>query len=243
MALKAVVESLDAVPEIHRTLYIQTDDGKFKLDAEGVEDVSGLKSALEKERAERRQARADLEKFKDIDPVKYHDAVARLNAIDEKELIDKGDLDKIVESRVKALKDRLEGELTNERTSKQTMQQRLEELLIDSEVQRESLPLVVDTAMGDVVRRAREIFSIVDGHSVPMRDGKIVYGEDGVTPLTIRDWLAGLAKTAPHLFKQSQGGGAGTGGGRGTGGGSSELDKLPPAERLKIVRRQAAGQK
>lgn len=240
MALKAVVESLETVQEAHRSLYIQK-DGKFFLDAEGVEDVSGLKSALEREREDRRKAREDLAKYKDIDPTKYQELLAKQREIEEKGLIDAGKIDELVANRVQAMKEKLEGDLTSEKTKSQTLQQRLEVLLIDSEVQREALPIVVETAMDDVVRRAREVFTIIDGHSVPMRDGKVIYGEDGVTPLKVKDWLAGLAKAAPHLFKQSQGGGANNNGGRGTGSGSSDLSNLPPSERLKLVRRQ--GQK
>lgn len=57
MGLKLIVDSLDSVDEGVRGLYTEV-DGKFKLDVEGVEDVTGLKSALEKERS----ARRDLEK-------------------------------------------------------------------------------------------------------------------------------------------------------------------------------------
>ncbi|UUX51799.1 hypothetical protein NUH88_08870 [Nisaea acidiphila] len=61
MPLPAVTESLDAVPEAARAFYIETGEGGFRLDAEGVEDVSGLKSALEKERAARKELKAELE--------------------------------------------------------------------------------------------------------------------------------------------------------------------------------------
>lgn len=62
MPLPAESESLDAVPEAARAFYIETGDGRFRLDAEGVEDVSGLKSALEKERAARRDLKAELDR-------------------------------------------------------------------------------------------------------------------------------------------------------------------------------------
>ena len=55
MPLPAETATLDAVPEAVRAFYIETDDGRYRLDADGVEDVSSLKSALEKERAARRE--------------------------------------------------------------------------------------------------------------------------------------------------------------------------------------------
>ena len=50
--LKAVYDSKDAVPEAQRDLYVEH-EGKFVLDAEGVQDVGGLKSALDRLKAER----------------------------------------------------------------------------------------------------------------------------------------------------------------------------------------------
>lgn len=56
MALKAILDSLDGLPEAVAKEYKEVTDtnGKrFVLDAEGVEDVTGLKSALSKERTSR----------------------------------------------------------------------------------------------------------------------------------------------------------------------------------------------
>ena len=55
MALKLTLDSLDGVDEAHKALYVEQ-DGKFKLAVDGLEDTSGLKSALEKERKARREA-------------------------------------------------------------------------------------------------------------------------------------------------------------------------------------------
>ena len=60
--LKRQLESLDDLPEAHRELYTEAEDGTFQLDAEG-EDVSGLKSALRKERDARRQADRELRDY------------------------------------------------------------------------------------------------------------------------------------------------------------------------------------
>lgn len=77
MPLPAVTESLEAVPEAVRTFYVETGDGTFRLDAEGVEDVSGLKSALEKERAARKDLKAELERREDV---KTPEATGKLEA-------------------------------------------------------------------------------------------------------------------------------------------------------------------
>jgi len=50
-------------------------------------------------------------------------------------------------------------------------------------------------------------------------DGKTVkYGRDGVTPLTVSEWVETLVTAAPHLFEGSAGGGASGSGSGGAGG-------------------------
>ncbi len=51
MTLPATVDRLEDLPEAVRPHYLATDDGRWRLDAEGVEDAAGLRSALETERA------------------------------------------------------------------------------------------------------------------------------------------------------------------------------------------------
>ncbi|MEQ8816547.1 MAG: hypothetical protein RLO51_26160 [Thalassobaculum sp.] len=60
MTLPATADRLEDLPEAVREHYVATEDGRFRLDAEGVEDVAGLKSALEKERAARKALKAEL---------------------------------------------------------------------------------------------------------------------------------------------------------------------------------------
>lgn len=74
MSLKAVVDSLDAVPEALHEFYTQGYDGKFRLSAEGIEfedRVKGLKTALEKERRAARDAMAKLKQYEGVDPEEY----------------------------------------------------------------------------------------------------------------------------------------------------------------------------
>lgn len=61
MTLPAYATTLDEIPEAARGLYVETGEGGFRLDAEGIEDVSGLKSALEKERTARKALKAELD--------------------------------------------------------------------------------------------------------------------------------------------------------------------------------------
>lgn len=85
MAIKAIVTKLDDAPEALREHYAEK-DGKFYLAVEPVdgyalEDVSGLKSALGAERTEREKLQAAVVKFKDIDPDKAREALAKLEEL------------------------------------------------------------------------------------------------------------------------------------------------------------------
>jgi hypothetical protein len=80
MALKPVVDTIDEVPETIRDEYKQGEDGKFHLanfvPKDKVEDVSGLKSALQKERENSRKAAKERDELKstlgdDFDPEQY----------------------------------------------------------------------------------------------------------------------------------------------------------------------------
>lgn len=109
MALKALVDAIDTVPEPARAFYKEA-DGKFILDVEPVdgfalEDVSGLKNTLGKEMTLRKKLEKDVVKFKDIDPDKARDALARLEELGN---IDPAkDADKIVNERLEAAKRQL----------------------------------------------------------------------------------------------------------------------------------------
>jgi hypothetical protein len=61
MTLPAYVDTAEEIPEGFEAHYVETEDGRFRLDAEGVEDIAGLKSALEKERAARKELKEKLD--------------------------------------------------------------------------------------------------------------------------------------------------------------------------------------
>lgn len=84
MALKAVVQDIGTIPEANRALYVER-DGMHWLDVEAVEnggkrwaleDVGGLKTALQTERDAREKAAKALAEFGDLTPQKARDALA-----------------------------------------------------------------------------------------------------------------------------------------------------------------------
>jgi hypothetical protein len=96
--LKGKIAKLEDVDEPLRALYVK-DGESFVLGEYEIEDISGLKTALEKEKTERRTLKAQVEKFKDLDPDKARDALKKLEELDEKQLIDKGEFDRLLKKR------------------------------------------------------------------------------------------------------------------------------------------------
>lgn len=109
MALKAILEKLDDAPEALREHYAEK-DGKFYLSVDAVdgyalEDVSGLKSALGKERTTREALEKQVVKFKDLDPDK---ALAALAELEELKKIDPSkEADKIANTKFENAKAQL----------------------------------------------------------------------------------------------------------------------------------------
>jgi hypothetical protein len=86
MALKAIVDSLEVVPEAVRSEY-EAKDGKFVLKVEGAEDVTGLKKNRDEILSEKQKVAAELEKYKGLGlaPEKIKElADAALKAEEEK---------------------------------------------------------------------------------------------------------------------------------------------------------------
>lgn len=96
MALKLIVDTLDDVPEALRGEYVEK-DGKFHLGVDGLEDTGGLKTALQKERADRAAYEKQVKAWQGLG--KTPDEIKELLAAQEKADEDKatraGEWDKL----------------------------------------------------------------------------------------------------------------------------------------------------
>ncbi|MFN3858120.1 MAG: hypothetical protein ACK4RV_10240 [Caulobacter sp.] len=151
MALRAILNTLDDAPEAVRDHYIEK-DGKFVLNVEPVdgfalEDVNGLKTALGKERTTRERLERDVVKFKDIDPDKAREALAKL---DELSSIDPSkEADKIANTKFEAAKAQL---LEKHGTEIAGRDERIGKLTgaVDNLVRREAAVKAIAAAKGSV---------------------------------------------------------------------------------------------
>jgi len=229
MALKFKFKSRDEIPAEHTNLYVER-EGAFVLDAEGVAD----KAKLDEFRTGNVALKKELEEFKarfdGIDP----DAVRQLAEEKRKlELVAQGhkpeELDRLVGERIKGLKADWDKQLSTVTGERDSLTSRLTAIQIDQGVitvatKRGLRP----TAIPDITARARIVFKLVNGAPRAFEaDGATVrYGKDGVTPMTLEEWVDAQVADAPHLFESNAGGGA-AGNGAGGAAGSSRSAKNP----------------
>ena len=151
MALKAIVtkEEFDKLDEVVKKFYVEK-DGKYLLDAEGVEDVGGLKSALEKERASVRKLKSDLQatvdKYKDIDPEKAREAEKKLQDLEDAKLIDAGKVEELLTKRTERMKQDHQNQINEFNKNVEALKKenlglngKLSELLIDGSLRQAAI--------------------------------------------------------------------------------------------------------
>jgi hypothetical protein len=212
MALKFKYATKQEIPAEHQSFYVER-DGAWTLDADGV--VSQTK--LDEFRQNNIALTNQLKKFEGIDP----DAVRQLaddkRKLEEAAQLKAGEVDKVVAARLKAELDKIHAPVVAERDA---LHGRLAAIQIDQAVVNEATKRGLrPTALTDITARARQTFKLVNG--VPQAfeaDGQTARtGKDGVSPITLAEWVDALVSDAPHLFEANAGGGAAGSGSGGAG--------------------------
>lgn len=229
MPLVYIADDLNSVNEAHRSLYVKDDStGKYRLDVAGVVPSEKLKEFRDNNITLQNAVtdlNGKLDQFKDIDPVKYSEYKTKAEAF-------KGDqdIDKIVQQRLETATTQ-HRQTVQELTEKLTSTDgKLKSHLIGSEVRNAALKVGANpVAIDDVVGRAKGVFHVVNDKVVIQKEGQIVYGADGVTPMSATEWAKNLAKDAPHLFLENKGGG----GGAGAMFGDKPRDKMSALEKIR----------
>lgn len=204
--LKFRIAKLEDVDENLREMYKKGEDGAFYLAVEG----AVAKEKLDEFRNNNVELMRRLDSLKDIDPKKYQDLLEQQRKIDEKKLIDAGQIDELVNQRVQEMQKENKKTVEQLNGQLQVANRQLESLIIDNSVREQAIKLgVAPSAVDDVLLRAKTVYHVEDGKAIPKdSEGKVIYGTDGQTPRPIGDWIGGLKETAPHLFQPSQGSGA-----------------------------------
>lgn len=228
MALQAVMDKLDDIPEQYRDLYTEK-NGKFELTGvvgiKTVADVQRLQTALDHEKTNHSQTKEKLTAWGDLTPDKVLpvlDRVPELEAAAQGKL-DEAAIEEMVQRRVsgtiKSQTAPLERNLTNLQKERDTLLQQNQTF-----VQRERTRTIHDgvgkaLAEAKVIDHAREDAIILAERIFEVRedDGKVVTKDGvGVTPgLSPKEWMAEIQSggSKPHWWGPTGGGGAGGAGG------------------------------
>lgn len=199
MELHYEVEDLTTVPEAVRGFYVEK-DGKHILAVKGVvpetEHIK-VKTSLSEFRTNNTTLLKEQGKFKalasligedGLDPDKLQ---TRINAL--------------AEQRVVEMKTAFETEKTEVSQRLAQTASQLETFVLTDAVTKAALKSgVVQSAIPDVVARARSAFVVVDG-AVQARDA--IKNKKG-DALSVDDWMTSLGEQAPHFFGTTSGAGA-----------------------------------
>lgn len=243
-ALKLIVDSLDGIPEAMQALYTKDGSGKYKLDVDGVEDVTGLKTSLQSERARAKAAEDALKTYEGIDPEEARRMAKLVETNEEVQLIRDGKIDvlrqrwsdnmtRAHQQALKKLTEEKDAEIAKERTKASRWNTRV----MDNELRQVAEKVGVHApAIGDWLREGRDRFKLDDdGNLVQVdKDGKPIAG-------TPEDLLNSLREEKPHWFPAS---GNGSGATQNTGPAAtgkktmkrSQFDRLSADERAEAAK-------
>ena len=160
--------------------------------------------------------------------------------VEDGELVQNTSLEQALEKRTTEMRSTLQAQIAEKAKEMEAWQKRasafeskLKNTLIDRAISQAALDKEIGaypSALPDIMSRARELFTIDDNDKiVPKRNGEIVYGADGTSPMSVKEYLQSLRNDAPHLFQGAQGGGAT---------GNSKTVKLSRAELAKMTPQQ-----
>ena len=246
MKLKPVLDTVDGLSDEVKALYERRSDGKFYLDLDGLPPGVVERSKLDEFRTNNIELLRKIDemttRFKDVDPDKYRQIMDEQQKVKDKQLIDAGKIDELVEQRVQRMRTDHESQVTALNKANSDLQEafndvfgRYSNTLLMAELTRavDNVGKVRKGALEDIISRARGVWSLNDDGDLQALDGeKPMYGRDGKAPLTMAEWLGGLAEMAPHLFEGSSGGG---GSGNNGGGGGGGVRQIQPGDNRAFI--------
>ena len=231
MKLKAVYKNYSDIPSEFRELYseigneyvLSVDDSDYKNrisefrnnNIELSRQLENMKTSTEKMSVLEEQ----LQRYSGLDPDQAREAVARMQELSDKKLIEEGKIDELLNQRTDRMRSDYEGKinalteaLENARGGEQTLKSKLTEVVVDSQLQSaiNAIAPAKRGAMEYILSKGRQTWTLGENNEpVPLgADGKVIYGKDPQKVLSMEEWAQGLLQESPYLFEQSSGGGS-----------------------------------
>lgn len=251
--LPGAVDDVDALPEHFRPAYKQHSDGKWRPrvrpteDGWGFENIAGLRSAAEKEKEERRKAKAQLEALggvaEKLEGLDIDEVLDTYNRVREGKMTDAEQVAKLKESMRKQFEDR-----ANEERAKLTSKiESLTEQIVRDKVEAEGAKAFASVG-GDAFvlmphLRASCAVREIDGEHravVLNKDGEPrISGRDGTDLMTVEEFITEHMRGDPRFeryFGTATGGNPSERFGSRGGAGSTINRAKPGAPRLTAIR-------
>ena len=210
MTLKYKFNSKTEIPAELAGHYIER-DGAWVLDVDDAADKAKLDEFRNTNGALLKQLDEQKKRFEGIDPDEVRKLAEEKRRLEEQQQIKAGEVEKVIETRVKAAKTEFDRQLGVATAERDALNSRLVTIQIDQGVVAEAtMRGLRATAIPDITGRARKIFKLVNGVPTAFEaDGQTVrVGRDGVKPMTVKEWVDSQLSEAPHLFESNAGGGA-----------------------------------
>jgi hypothetical protein len=223
MALKFKYKTKEEVPAESQTLYVERDGG-WVLDVDGAVDKAKLEEFRANNIALNNQLAEQKKRFEGIEPDEVRKLADEKRKLEEAQQLKGGEIEKVVEGRLRTAKTEWDKQFNTVSAERDSLSSRLTAIQIDQGVIATATKKGLrPTAIQDITSRARLVFRLVDGAPRAYEaDGQTVrVGKDGITPLTLDEWVDQQVADAPHLFESSAGGGAAGNGSGGAGGNRS----------------------
>lgn len=246
--------SAEDLPEELRPFAKETDGGKIVINLVPNDRLKEFRDNNVKIVQERDDLKSRVTGYETVlpnfDPTKTPAELAELRAIAKRvkdgELTESKAIEEALQDRTKELRKSLEDQLAARGKALSDAEKARQ--LAEAKIKQQAVKIamrdaindpkagVVPSAVDDIVQRALTTFAVDDDEKlVPKQGGAVLYGSDGVTPMTPLEWLGTLKDTSPHLFKQSNGGGNGVGEQKFNGFSKSEIEKMSPEQKLAMA--------
>jgi hypothetical protein len=213
MALKFKFKTKDEIPAEHLPHYAER-DGAWVLDVDGAVEKSKL-DEFRNTNVSLIKERDDLKKrYEGIDPDAVKALADEKRQLEEEKLLngsphpsplrsaEREKIDKVVENRIKGVKADLEKQIASLSGERDALTDRFTSIQIDQGVLTVATKRGLrPTAIPDITARARSIFRLVNGVPTAFEaDGKALrYGKDGLTPMTLEEWVDAQVSEAPLI--------------------------------------------
>jgi hypothetical protein len=228
MVLKRKIASLDDVAEALHGEYKEQSDGSYELllgDADdGKRKLDEFRTNNRKLHNEKTELEKQLESVTgalgdfDVNELsEAREALAASRAMKDKEMIDKGDFEALLETRIsgmrqenaKALEAQKAATLAKDQEAA-ALRSKLNDVFLDRSASDAvaKIGTVRQGAMEDVMGRARKAFQVDTDGSLVARDtsGNVIYGPSG-GEMTMDEFATSLLENAGHIFVDPKGGG------------------------------------